>query len=194
MEAEPARVSRLVSGFCCSSGQMVPCWRRGCKKIAVMHQRTVGHILSQRLSGVDTAQNAHNGLMSYWGRATSPPLITGMVSEKMTHMVLPSTWIRPSRACTHKGMGGQALHFEAQNSGQSRPRCSADRIHRRKSFRADKMRRDKLVVIAGTETRKAQSQCPCGSYVEHFGGQVDSGSWDRLMTDLFALRRPNRVW
>ena len=75
-------------------------------------------------------------------------------------MVLPSTWVRllhnktvqlslglganiqstrafwsHSLAREHtQSMGGQALLFVAQNRGRSRPRCSADRIHRRRSF------------------------------------------------------------
>ena len=58
---------------------------------------------------------------------------------------------------THQNMGGQALLFEAQNRGRSRPRCSADRLHRRRSFlkSAEKSRRDKLLVVAGTRTRDA---------------------------------------
>ena len=57
-------------------------------------QDCLTHPVVQRLAGVGTAQNAHNGLMSLLVTCDILPLITRVDSDQMAHMVLTCTWIR----------------------------------------------------------------------------------------------------
>ena len=140
------------------------------------------HPTVQRLAGVGTAQNAHYGLMSLLWTCDIQPLITRMESGKVMDTVLPSTWTRLLRAYPvqfslrlgadiqstrafwsqflamghTKAWADKHFLFEVQNRGRSRPRCSADRHDRRKSFQsAERLRCDKFLVVAGTRTREA---------------------------------------
>ena len=84
LEAELARVSRLGSGLLLE-------WEDGSMSAARLQQHCshaqedgLTHPMVQRLAGVGTAQNAHNGLMSLLETCDIQPLITVVDSDKMT--------------------------------------------------------------------------------------------------------------
>ena len=144
--------------FCCASGQVVPCRRRDCNDIALMHERTVSHIIWCSVwRGVDTAQNGHPTIDHARGfRSDDSHGVAQYVASCAMQLEIGREYPQFARflepvLCkrTHQGMGGQAPVFEAQNRGRSRPRCSADHTH------------SKSCVVASTETRTAY-QVPTG--------------------------------
>ena len=145
LKAEPARVSRLASGFLFE-------WEDGSMSAVRLQPRCshaqqdgLTHLMARTVAGVGAAQNAHNGLMSLFETCDLPPVITRVVSDQMTHMVLPSTWLRLLRAYLVRCSLSFGAHIQSARAfwsffffatehtkarcARSRPRCSADCIH-----------------------------------------------------------------
>ena len=171
------------------------------------------HLMVQRLAGVGTAQKAHNGLMSLLGTCDIQPLITRVDSDRMTDMVLPSTWIRLLRAylvqfSLRLGTNIQNTRvFWSQFFAREHTKAWADRHFFVKGRTVGDLDHVvPLTVFADAGPFSLQKSCvvisfssllaqghekltkyPCGSCVKQSGGQVDIGAWDRLIDDLLAL-------
>ena len=213
LEAEPARVSRLASGLLLE-------WADGSMSAARLQQHCshaqedgLTHPTVQRLASVGTAQNAHNGLMSLWWTCGIHPLITVVDSDKMTHMVLLSTWIRLLRAylvqfSLRLGANIQNTRaFWSQFLAREHAKAWADKHFILKGRTVDDLDHvvpltvftdagpfslQKSCVVTSFSSLLAQgheklTKYPCGSCAKQSGGQVGIGAWDRLIADLLAL-------
>ena len=154
LEAEPARVSRLAAGLLLEWGRWCLVGGEVATTLLSCPRGRSGTSCGTAFGGCGHCSERSQWVDEIIGDDIQP-LITRVDSDKMTHMVLPSTWIRLLRAYsvqfssrlvaniqntgafwsqffareTHQRMGGQALLLEGQNRGRSRPRCSADRLH-----------------------------------------------------------------
>ena len=210
--AEPTSISRLAAG-------MLLEWADGGLSASRLQQHCsnaredgLGHPMVQRLANMGTNQNAHNGLMRLLGSCSIPGLITAVDSEQITHMVLPSTWLRllhkwPAQFSVRLGANKASVRtFWTEFLAREHTRAWAARHFFLSGKGVDQLENvvpltvftdagpfslaKSCVVICfssllgqGPETL---TKFICGSCVKE-QSQVDEGAWGRLIMDMIQL-------